>query len=72
MGLSDVLGPEDKVQVKFSTFYELVKGCAERDIICNAVNCDVPHRYIREMITGEKDFERTLAMKADEEANDED
>lgn len=27
MGLADAFGAEDRVQVKFSTFYELVKGC---------------------------------------------
>ena len=31
MGLADAFGAEDRVQVKFSTFYELVKGCTQRD-----------------------------------------
>ena len=31
MGLADCFSAEDRVQVKFSTFYELVKGCTQRD-----------------------------------------
>lgn len=46
MGLADAFGAEDRVQVKFSTFYELVKGCTQRDQLMNAINCNVPHRYI--------------------------
>ena len=52
MGLLDVIQAEEKVEVKFSTFYELMKGCAERQLITNAVKANVPHRYIREMLTG--------------------
>lgn len=49
MGLVDAFGAEDRVQVKFSDFYELVRGCTQRDQMLNAINCNVPHRYIREM-----------------------
>lgn len=55
MGLADAFGAEDRVQVKFSTFYELVKGCTQRDQMLNAINCNVPHRYIREMVTGKSE-----------------
>lgn len=37
MGLADAFGAEDRVQVKFSTFYELVKGCTQRDQMLNAI-----------------------------------
>ena len=53
MGLADALGAEDRVNVKFSDFYALVKEATKADLVMNAVNCDVPHRYIREMATGE-------------------
>lgn len=69
MGLADCFSAEDRVQVKFSTFYELVKGCTQRDQIMNAVNCNVPHRYIREMVTGksEEPEKRELLVGAPKE-----
>lgn len=62
-------GAEDRVQVKFSTFYELVKGCTQRDQMLNAINCNVPHRYIREMVTGksEEPEKRELLIGAPKE-----
>lgn len=53
MGLADNFSKEDRVAVKFSDFYNLVKGSTQRDQMLNAVKCNVPHRYIREMMTGE-------------------
>lgn len=53
MGLMDALNSEDRVNVKFSDFYTLVREAAKAELVMNAVNCDVPHRYIREMATGE-------------------
>lgn len=55
MGLADTFGAEDRVQVKFTDFYNLVKGCAQADLLRNAVDCNVPHRYIREMATGKSE-----------------
>lgn len=57
MGLLDAFTPEDKVPVKFSDFYELMRESAKAEIMMNAVNCDVPHRFIREMMTGESEKE---------------
>lgn len=37
MGLADAFGAEDRVQVKFSTFYELVKGCTQRDQMLSGI-----------------------------------
>lgn len=55
MGLADAFGAEDRVQVKFSDFYKLMKQATQYEIAMNAVGCDVPHRYIRECITGVKE-----------------
>lgn len=55
MGLVDAFNAEDRIQVKFSDCYELVRGCTQRDQILNAINCNVPHRYIREMVTGKSE-----------------
>ena len=55
MGLADTFGAEDRVQVKFSDFYKLMKQATKYEIAMNAVGCDVPHRYIRECMTGVKE-----------------
>jgi len=53
MGLADAFGAEDRVDVKYSDFYTLVKGCTQRDFLINAVKAKVPHEYIESMMTGE-------------------
>lgn len=52
MGLVDAFSPEIKVEIKFSDLYNLVKGYTERDIVFKAVKAGVPHRYIRESLSG--------------------
>ena len=55
MGLADVFNREDRVEVTFSNFYGMMKECTKAELLINAVNCDIPHRYIREMVTGHKE-----------------
>lgn len=55
MGLADVFTTEDRTEVKFSEFFALVKQAAQYETVMNAVNCDVPHRFIRETMTGKKE-----------------
>lgn len=57
MGLADAFGKEDRIEVKFSDFYNLVKRAAQLETVMNGVKCDVPHKYIREMQTGQKEKE---------------
>lgn len=52
MGISDVFDKEDRAQIKMSKLYELMKEGAKAELMMNAVNCNVPHRYIRETMTG--------------------
>lgn len=52
MGLADAFGAEDRVNVKFTDFYNLMKGCTQRDMLMNAVKTKVPHEYIECMMTG--------------------
>lgn len=66
MGLSDVFSAEDRVDVKFSDFYNLVKGCTQRDILMNGIACDVPHRYLREMMSGKKEETSSNLEEVDE------
>ena len=55
MGLIDAFSKEDRVDVTFSSFYELMKTAARSELLMNAVNCDIPHEYIREMASGVKE-----------------
>ena len=55
MSLVDAFAKEDRTEVKFSQFFELVKQAAQYETPMNAVNCDVPHRFIRETMTGKKE-----------------
>lgn len=54
MGLSDVLGKEDRVSITFSDFYALVKEAAKAELITNAVDSKVPNKHIQGMIYGAK------------------
>lgn len=55
MSLADAFAKEDRTEVKFSQFFALVKQAAQYETLMNAVNCDVPHRFIRETMTGKKE-----------------
>lgn len=55
MGIVDVFKPEDRTEITYSNFYNLIKQAAQYEIAMNAVNCDVPHKYIRETMTGKKE-----------------
>lgn len=57
MGLADSFGQEDRVTVKFSDFYKLMRESTKAELMENAVNCSVPHKYIRETITGNLELE---------------
>lgn len=50
MGILDAFAAEDRVDVKLSTFYELVKGCAEREFITNGLKHKIPHAHILAML----------------------
>lgn len=52
MGLLDAFTAEERVNVTFSQFYELIKGCTQREMLMNAVKTRVPHEYIEKMTTG--------------------
>ena len=52
MGIMDAFNAEDRITVTVSKFGTLIKEAAKADILMNAVNCEVPYVYIREMMTG--------------------
>ena len=55
MEIIDAFKPEDRTEITFSNFYNLIKQAAQYEIVMNAVSCNVPHRYIREAMTGKKE-----------------
>lgn len=52
MGLLDAINKDDRTEIKTTELFAMLKEGAKCELIINAVNCNVPHRYIREMITG--------------------
>lgn len=40
MGILDAINSEDRIQVKFSDFYAMMKGCTQRDQMMNSIKCD--------------------------------
>lgn len=54
----DVFSKEDRIEVKISQFTEVLKSSCEKEILMNAINCEVPYQYIREMITGDSEKEK--------------
>lgn len=59
MGFIDNITAEDRVTIKFSDFYKLVQQAGKSENVMNGVNCNVPHRYIREMVTGKSEEPQT-------------
>lgn len=64
MSLIDAFSKEDRVPVTFTDFFNLVKQAAKYENVMNGVKCDVPHRYIRECMTGEKELTNKLEVTA--------
>lgn len=55
MGLVDSFAAEDRVEVKYSDFYKLVRAEAERALLKNAVFAGVPREQILKMLSGQND-----------------
>jgi hypothetical protein len=55
MGIMDAFNREDRVEVTFSTFYSMMRESAKAELMANAIKCDVPHRFIRETLSGQSE-----------------
>ena len=53
MGLADAFAREDRFEITVSQCLELMKEVGRAEMLMNGIKCDVPHRYLREMATGE-------------------
>lgn len=52
MGIIDAFSAEDRVEVKFSVFYDLMKEATKAEIMANGVKTRIPHEHIEAMLTG--------------------
>jgi len=63
MGFMDAFTPETTIELKVSVLSEIIKEAAEHRAVANhllnGVKNEVPHKYIREVITGEKEEKDT-------------
>lgn len=55
MGLMDNFSSDGTVTMKHAEYYNLMREAAKCELLTNAVNADVPHSYIRGMLTGKKE-----------------
>jgi len=65
MGIMDAFNAEDRITVTVSKFGEMMKAAVKADLMMNAVNCEVPYQYIREMVTGIKKEDSEKETPAD-------
>ena len=54
--LIDAFSKEDRIQVKFSDLYTLIRQSAQAELMENAIACEVPRQYIQQMINGKNDL----------------
>lgn len=55
MGLMELFTPEDKIELNFSQLHGLTTEAVKHDLLMNGIKCDVPHAYLRQMMTGKKE-----------------
>lgn len=59
MGLMDAFTADARVEFKVGELYDILRVAASNEktaaFLKNAVECEVPYNYIREMITGKKE-----------------
>lgn len=61
MGLMDAFTADARVELKVGELYDVLRVAASHEKtarhLMNAVKCEVPYKYIREIMTGEKEVE---------------
>lgn len=55
MALVDLFTPETKTELNFAQLHGLTKEAAKYDLLMNGIKCDVPHAFLREVMTGKKE-----------------
>ena len=65
MGLMDAFNAEDRITLKVSDYAKVLKEGVKADLMMNAVTCEVPYQYIREMVSGIKEEDPEEETPAD-------
>lgn len=60
MGLMDGFTSDGTVEMKHTEYYKLMREAVKAELTENAARCNVPHEYIREMLTGEREAQAIL------------
>ena len=60
MGLMDGFISDGTVDMKHTEYYKLMREAAKAELMENAARCNVPHEYIREMLTGKMEAPEIL------------
>ena len=55
MALADLFTPETKTQLNFTQLHGLTTEAVKYDLLMNGIKCDVPHAFLREVMTGKKE-----------------
>ena len=55
MGLMELFTPEDKIELNFTQLHGLTTEAVKSDLLMNGIKCDVPHVFLREVMTGKKE-----------------
>lgn len=55
MGLMELFTPEDKIELNFTQLHGLTTEAVKSDLLMNGIKCDVPHEFLREVMTGKKE-----------------
>lgn len=67
MGLMDAFTADERVELKVGELYDVLRVAASNEktaqFLKNAVECEVPYRYIREVITGKKEEQNGIRVE---------
>ena len=69
MGIADMINKEDRVEVKFTDFYNLMKEATKAELLMNGVKNGVHHFDMYAMMTGEEHPDKEEFLKEMEEHN---
>lgn len=59
----DLFKAETEIEIKASELFALMREATKAEMMMNAVKCEVPYRYIREMITGDSERQQSQEEK---------
>lgn len=66
MGIIDTFTPDTKVELKFSDFYNLVKGATKAEMMLNGIKNEVDYDSIYKIVTGKPLFGAVSAAEKED------